>query len=38
MALNRNDNSLFDEKAEGVLANYAQEVAALVYQYQEALN
>jgi transcriptional regulator with GAF, ATPase, and Fis domain len=37
MALNRNDNSLFDEVAERVLANYAHEAAMLVYQYQAAM-
>jgi GAF domain-containing protein len=37
MAMNRNDGSLFDEKAERVLADYAQEIAPLVHQYQTAL-
>lgn len=37
MALNRTDGSLFDEKAEGVLADYAKEVAPLVHQYQATM-
>lgn len=36
MAMNRHDGSLFDEKAERVLADYAQEIAPLVHQYQTA--
>lgn len=36
MVLNRTDGSLFDEAAEQVLANYAQEVAPLIHQYQIA--
>ena len=36
MAMNRNDGSLFDEKAERVLTDYAQEIAPLVHQYQTA--
>ncbi len=31
MAMNRNDGSLFDEKAERVLVDYAQEIAPLVH-------
>ncbi len=37
MAMNRNDGSLFDEKAERVLADYAKEAAPLVHQYQAAI-
>ena len=32
MALNRNDGSLFDEKAEKLLADYASEVCPLLYE------
>ena len=34
MALNRIDGSLFDEKAEKILADYAAEVSPLLYQAQ----
>ena len=37
MAMNRMDGSLFDEKAQEVLATYAEEAASLVYQYQTAI-
>jgi GAF domain-containing protein len=35
MALNRNDQGLFDQEAERVLEAYAQQAALLVYQYQK---
>lgn len=35
MALNRNDQSLFDQEAERVLEAYAPHAALLVYQYQK---
>lgn len=37
MAMNRVDGSLFDEKAQEVLATYAEEAASLVHQYQRAM-
>ena len=37
MAMNRMDGSLFDEKAQEVLATYAEEAASLVHQYQAAM-
>ena len=37
IAMNRTDGSLFDEKAERALADYAKEGALLVHQYQATM-